>query len=95
MPKRPEDTPPIADSPQNLIAGRALRRARDLIEVNQEDFGKAIGQRLRVAAYGQSAVSDWETGNRQVPAAALIAAAEVARVDPCELFSTAAGRRYP
>ena len=86
MPNRPDDTLPIADTPLNRAAGKALRRARDLVQMNQEEFGKALGRRLGVAPYGQSAVSDWETGNRQVPAAALVAAAQVARVDLSELF---------
>jgi len=37
-------------------------------------------------------VSDWELGKRSVPAAVVLAAAEVARMDPAELFAAESER---
>jgi transcriptional regulator with XRE-family HTH domain len=58
----------------------------------QGEFGKAVARRLGLAALSQSATSDWELGKRSVPAAVVIAAAEVARMDPAELFAAESKR---
>jgi transcriptional regulator with XRE-family HTH domain len=87
MPVKIDSDARLAASTQNLSAGRLVRRAREEAEQSQGDFGRALARRLGLIALSQSAVSDWELGKRQVPAAVLIAAAEVARMRPAELFA--------
>ena len=69
----------VAESRQNRIAGRILLRARQSADMNQTDFAQAVAKRIGLGSIGQSALSGWETSVRSVPAAALIAAAELAR----------------
>lgn len=86
MPVKIDSDIRLAASPQNRTAGQLFKRARVAAEVSQGDFGKQVARRLGMSEISQSAVSDWERGKRQVPAAAIIAAAEVAHMDPAELF---------
>lgn len=78
--KNDPDQIKMALSRQNRIAGRILLRARQSSDMNQTEFAAAIAKRLGLGNIGQSALSGWETSIRGVPAAALIAAAELARV---------------
>ena len=86
MPVRIDPDARIAASPQNARAGLLLRRARTSAEMSQQDFASPLARRLGLGALSQSAVSDWERGNRQVPCAVVLAAAEVAHLNPGELF---------
>jgi transcriptional regulator with XRE-family HTH domain len=78
MPIKNDDSK-VAESRQNRIAGRILLRARRSTDMTQTEFATAIARRLGLGTIGQSALSGWETSIRGVPAAALIAAAELAR----------------
>jgi|SRR5579859_455859 len=81
MPAKSFDTEnhKVAKSRQNRVAGRILLRARQSADMNQTDFAAAIAKRMGIPSFGQPALSGWETSIRSVPAAALIAAAELAR----------------
>ena len=92
MPVKIDSDVRIAASRQNKTAGILVRRARTAADMPQGDFSKAVARRLGLAALSQSAMSDWERGVRQVPAAAILAAAEVARMDPAELFAAESKR---
>lgn len=87
MPIKIDSEARLTASAQNLTAGRLIRRARDLAEMPQGAFGTVLGRRLGLRGLSQSAISDWELAKRQVPAAAVIAAAQVVKVDPAELFA--------
>ena len=81
MPSKPYDSTEhnVADSKQNRAAGRILVRARKAADMSQTDFAGAIAKRLGLPSLAQGSYSGWEIHARSVPAAALIAAAEVAR----------------
>ena len=63
----------------NKVAGRVLASARAASGLTQTRFLEALSERLGVRPYAQNALSSWEGGDRTVPAAVLIAAAELAR----------------
>jgi transcriptional regulator with XRE-family HTH domain len=75
----------VAKSRQNRIAGRILLHARQSADMNQTDFAASIAKRLGIPSFGQPALSGWETSIRQVPAAAIIAAAEIVRAHGFDL----------
>lgn len=81
MPSKPYDTTEhnVAASRQNKAAGRILVRARGATEMSQTDFATAIAKRLGLPSLAQGSYSGWEVHSRTVPAAVLIAAAELAR----------------
>jgi transcriptional regulator with XRE-family HTH domain len=87
MPLKIDAESRIAESPLNRQAGLLLRRARDISDMPQGEFALAVARRLGLGALSQSAISDWELGKRQVPAAALMAGAYVARVEFAELVA--------
>jgi transcriptional regulator with XRE-family HTH domain len=68
---------------QNRAAGAALRVARG--GQRQEDFASALGGELGYSLSGQ-AVAGYETGNRGVPSAVLLAAAMLAGKSVDALF---------
>ena len=74
-----DDDTRVANARQNRIAGKILRRSREVSDMNQTDFAAAIAKRLGLGSIGQSALSGWETSMRGVPGAAIIAGAEIAR----------------
>lgn len=69
----------MAATNYNAAAGRAIRRARVELDVAQGEFATLIGEVMKTQVR-QSTLSGWEKGVRQVPAAALIAASELARL---------------
>lgn len=77
MPVKDAGESKLAETHQNRVAGRLLQLARKAAGLNQTEFGMALAGRLG-ASFGQSAISGWEISIRAVPAAALIAAAELA-----------------
>jgi transcriptional regulator with XRE-family HTH domain len=90
MPIRIDPEARIAASPQNKTAGTLIKRARTTADMPQGEFAEKVARRLGLVGISQSALSDWERGTRQVPGAAIIAAAEVAHMRPHELFMAAA-----
>ena len=92
LPIRIDPDTRIAASPQNAKAGLLLRRARTSTDMSQQDFTTPLAKRLGLGALSQSALSDWERGNRQVPCAVVLAAAEVAHVNPADLFKAEEAR---
>lgn len=81
MPSKPYDSTEhnVAESRQNRAAGRILVRARKAADMSQTEFAAAIAKRIGLPSLAQGSYSGWEIHSRTVPAAALIAAAEVAR----------------
>jgi len=81
MPSKPYDSSEhnVAESRQNRAAGRILVRARKAADMSQTEFAAAIAKRLGLPSLAQGSYSGWEIHSRTVPAAALIAAGEIAR----------------
>ena len=81
MPAKPYDPSEhnVAESRQNRIAGKLLARARQASGMSQTEFASAVAKRLGLPSLAQGSLSGWEIHSRTVPAAAIIAAAEVAR----------------
>lgn len=69
----------VAQTRHSKVAGRLLQRARQASGMSQTEFATAIARRLGIPSLGQPALSGWEVSTRAMPAAALIAAAELAR----------------
>ena len=87
MPNKPYDSTEhnVTESRQNRIAGRILTRARKAADMSQTEFAAAVARRLGLPSLAQGSLSGWEIHARTVPAAALIAAAEVARAQGFDL----------
>jgi len=85
MPTRPVDSQSLSKTRGNQIAAGVLSRARRSTGLSQERFLAAIGEWLGTRPYAQNALSAWEAGERSVPAAVMIAAAEVAKAGGFEL----------
>ena len=87
MPSKPYDSTEhnVTESRQNRIAGRILTRARKAADMNQTEFAAAVARRLGLPSLAQGSLSGWEIHARTVPAAALIAGAEVARTHGFDL----------
>ena len=97
MPSKPYDSTEhnVTESRQNRIAGRILTRARKASDMSQTEFAAAIAKRLGLPSLAQGSLSGWEIHSRTVPAAALIAAAEVARSHGFDLGEAVNGEMGP
>ena len=69
----------VARSIQNRAAGRLLTTTRRVSGMNQAEFAADVARRMGVDAFSPSVLSGWETGQRAMPAAVLMAVAEIAR----------------
>ena len=87
MPSKPYDSTEhnVTESRQNRIAARIMARARKAADMSQTEFAAAVAKRLGLPSLAQGSLSGWEIHARTVPAAALIAAAEVARASGFDL----------
>ena len=65
----------------------AIRRARERLQLNQEDFAKELGEFLGHPV-SQSQISDWERGRFEPSASVLLAVAELADVSLDQLRGT-------
>ncbi len=65
----------------------AIRRARERLQLSQDDFAKALGDFLS-HPISQSQVSDWERGRFEPSASVLLAVAEIADVSVDQLRGT-------
>jgi len=79
VPRRPADAESLAKTQQNQQAARVLVAARKAAGHTQQQFLAAISELLATRPYAQNALSAWESGERAIPAAVLIAAAQVSR----------------
>jgi len=73
----------VAATDYNGMASRGIRRARDEMRLSQGDFARKLSDQMGLgskARFKQSTISGWELGRRQVPAGALIAAADAAAI---------------
>jgi transcriptional regulator with XRE-family HTH domain len=77
MPRRPADAVSLAKTQQNQQAARALVAARKAAGHTQQQFLAAISEVLATRPYAQNALSAWESGDRAIPAAVLIAATQI------------------
>ena len=75
----------IGDSPHNRLAGSLLKQGR--IDagggkaVKQEVYARRLAAKLGLGGIARQTLSAWERGTTVVPAAALLASAEVLGVD--------------
>ena len=65
----------------------AIRRARERLKLNQEDFAKELGEFLGHPV-SQSQISDWERGRFEPSASVLLAVAELANLSVDQLRGT-------
>jgi transcriptional regulator with XRE-family HTH domain len=65
----------------------AIRRARERLQLSQEDFAQALGRFLGHPV-SQSQISDWERGRFEPSASVLLAVAELADLSVDELRGT-------
>jgi transcriptional regulator with XRE-family HTH domain len=65
----------------------AIRRARERLQLNQEDFARELGEFLG-HPISQSQISDWERGRFEPSATVLLAVAELADVSVDQLRGT-------
>lgn len=56
-----------------------MTTTRRVSGMNQTEFAADVARRMGVDTFSQSALSGWETGQRAMPAAVLMAVAEIAR----------------
>jgi len=83
---------PALEASVNAQAARALELARRS-RPPMKCFVRDLGRLLERPSLARQTVYEWESGRCQVPAAALIAAAEVARWTVDDLLKLAASER--
>ncbi len=82
----------LADTAHNQLAGNLLRQGRlDAGEgkpIKQEAYARLLASKLRLDGIARQTLSAWERGTTVVPAAALLASAEVLGVDVGQLVES-------
>jgi len=82
----------LADTAHNQLAGNLLRQGR--IDagggkpIKQEAYARLLASKLRLDRIARQTLSAWERGTTVVPAAALLASAEVLGVDVGQLVAS-------
>ncbi len=82
----------LADTAHNQLAGNLLRQGR--IDagggkpIKQEAYARLLASKLRLDGIARQTLSAWERGTTVVPAAALLASAEVLGVDVGQLVES-------
>jgi len=83
----------IAATPHNQLAGSLLKQGRSDAgggrPIKQEAYARKLAAALGVAGVSRQTLSAWERGATVVPAAALLASAEVVGVDVGQLVEAA------
>jgi len=83
----------MAATAHNQLAGNLLKQARSdaggTKPIKQDAYARKLAAALRVAGLSRQTLSAWERGATVVPAAALLASAEVAGVDVGQLIEAA------
>jgi transcriptional regulator with XRE-family HTH domain len=82
----------IASTAHNQLAGNLLRQGRldagGGKPIKQEAYARQLAVKLRLEGIARQTLSAWERGTTVVPAAALLASAEVLGVDVGQLVET-------
>lgn len=83
----------IAATPQNQLAGSLLKQGRSDAgggrSIKQEEYARRLAVSLGLGGLSRQTLSAWERGATVVPAAALLASAEVVGVDVGQLVDAA------
>jgi transcriptional regulator with XRE-family HTH domain len=83
----------IAATAQNQLAGSLLKQGRSDAgggsSIKQEEYARRLAATLRLQGLSRQTLSAWERGVTVVPAAALLASAEVVGVDVGQLVDAA------
>ena len=82
----------LADTAHNQLAGNLLRQGRldagGGKPIKQEAYARLLASKLRLDGIARQTLSAWERGTTVVPAAALLASAEVLGVDVGQLVES-------
>ncbi len=82
----------LADTAHNQLAGNLLRQGRldagGGKPVKQEAYARLLAAKMRLDGIARQTLSAWERGTTVVPAAALLASAEVLGVDVGQLVES-------
>jgi transcriptional regulator with XRE-family HTH domain len=82
----------LADTAHNQLAGSLLRQGRldagGGKPIKQEAYARLLASKLRLDGIARQTLSAWERGTTVVPAAALLASAEVLGVDVGQLVES-------
>lgn len=65
----------------NATAGRIIGTIRARLGMTQSEYARALADLIGLNGMSQSALSAYETGNRQVPAAIALAALDLGRIN--------------
>ena len=88
----------IRASRYNAVAGRLIASQRAALGMAPDEYTKKLAEVVGVRGFSASALSAYETGARQVPAAVLVAALELGRLnglDAGEMLNESLGAEPP
>jgi transcriptional regulator with XRE-family HTH domain len=82
----------IASTAHNQLAGNFLRQGRldagGGKAMKQEVYARLLAEKLQLPGIARQTLSAWERGTTVVPAAALLASAEILRIDVGQLVES-------